>query len=96
MSVKIITNKQWRNILDWYELTPKEQAQFEYLDTALKQACASFGRYKGNVYNLGEFMRCPTEEFKAWHGYNSDTYFSGVLIRFSRDEDAVMFGRYYS
>lgn len=58
----------------------------------------SFVTYKGYTYAMSQFMRVENEatgDFAGWHGYHSDSYFSGVLIRFCDDSDVIM-GRYFS
>ena len=94
--MKIITNNKPRHVLTWYDLTPREQSEFVgYLDDDDKQSSADFVRYRGWVYDLGEFMRAP-DDLKPFHGYTSDSAFSGVLCRFVGHGDSVIMGRYYS
>ncbi len=46
---------------------------------------------------LDEFMRTTgIPELSEWHGYASDTYFSGVIIKISPDGERYMIGRYYA
>lgn len=92
--LKIVTNNQERPLLYWDELTTKEKAEFDYLDTEDKQQEAQFFRYRGWIYSLDGFMRCEAKELSKWHGYASDSYFSGVLIKLS--EDGVIAATYYS
>jgi hypothetical protein len=87
--MKIITNNHYRNILDAYELTSKELESFDYLE----EGEGSFIRYKGCVWDLGEFMRT---DLKDWEGISSDTYFSGAVIKLSEDGDTVKVGYVYS
>ena len=98
MQVTIKTNNAPRHTLDWRDLTPKEQAEFDYLDSDDREYCAIFVRYRGWVYDLGEFMRVDSNTALAgWHGYSSDSFFSGVLIRYvDSDADSVIMGTYYS
>ena len=91
--MRIVTNNQPRVILSWYALTPVEQKEFDYLE----EGEGSFFRYKGDVYDLGEFMRVDHTAIPGdWHGYASDSYFSGVLIRYTSDHGQVIVGSYYS
>lgn len=94
----IRTNNQPRDILYWHELTEKEQADFDYLDSDERQEQANFVRYRGNVYDLGEFMRVPSgaDEMAKWHGYHGDSYFSGILVQWTDDNERVIMGDYYS
>jgi hypothetical protein len=63
---------------------------------------ARFARYRGQVYGLGEFFHIdPTmrlHQFKLgnWQGYQSDSYFSGVLVRYSADYDQCQLATYLS
>ena len=97
--MKIVTNNQPRDILSWYDLTPAEQKEFDYLEDGE----GSFFRYKNWVYDLGEFMHIGAniaphpqrDGWENWHGYASDSYFSGVLIRYTSDCDQVIVGTYF-
>ena len=87
--MKIVTNNQPRDILTWYDLTPAERKEFDYL---LKND-ESFFRYKNWVYDLGEAMRI--ENIGQWQGYYSETAFSGVLVRYTSDCEQVIVGQYF-
>lgn len=96
----IVTNNQPRDIISWYDLTPAERKEFDYLP----EGEGSFFRYKNHMYDLGEFMHIDTniaphpqrEDWGKWHGYSSDSYFSGVLVRYALDNESVIVGSYYS
>lgn len=101
MSIKVKTNNVPRPIIWGFELTEKEAAEFDYLEgDRLNEA--QFIRYQGRLYDLGEFMYIDTRreslpaEFKDWHGYQSDSFFSGVLVRYSQDYEAAVVATYYS
>lgn len=90
--MKIKTNNQPRDILTWYDLTPAERKEFDYLE----EGEGSFFRYKNHVYDLGEFMRVDHTAIPGdWHGYASDSYFSGVLVRYASDCEQVIVGTYF-
>jgi hypothetical protein len=100
----IITNNVPRDVIDAWELTADERDEFDYLDwTAIENGedSASFIRYKGELYDLGEFERwdnpaSPTQG-TTWDGMRSDTFFSGVLVRYADEScETVVIGRYYS
>ncbi len=98
-TMKIITNYQPRNTLYYYELTPKERKEFDYLDTPEKQDDTVFFRYKNNTYDLNEFMRTPKDtEISGWDGYHGDSYFSGILVKWVKNTDyeQVIVGLYLS
>ena len=91
--MKIKTNNQPRDILTWYDLTPAERKEFDYLE----EGEGSFFRYMDCVYDLGEFMRADHSSIPdKWHGYASGSYFSGVLIRYTSDCEQVIVGQYFS
>lgn len=105
-TLTIRTNNAPRDVLNWFALAPHEQAEFDYLETEDAQCGASFFRYKGNVYDLGEFMRCPTSHasnpqmrdagFHLWDGYSNDSYFSGIVVRYVQDCERVIVGQFFS
>lgn len=98
--LKIRTNGHYREILDWSELNEKEQEEYAYLDDT--ESCedvndCSFFRYKNWTYFLGDFMRIGNDApFKGWDGYHSDSFFSGVLVKYSTCGDAVKAATYFS
>lgn len=55
--MKIVTNHKPRDVLFWYELTEKQRADFDYINTEVKQDDARFIVYRASVYDLGEFSR---------------------------------------
>ena len=94
----IQTNNVPRYTMDWHEMTRKEQAEFDYLDTDDKRNDTRFVRYRGWVYDTSEFMRADSgSPFPGWHGYHSDSFFSAVLIRYvGNSTDSVIMGTAYS
>jgi hypothetical protein len=99
--LKIRTNHQARDVLRWWDLSEKERAEFDYIDTEDKQSEAEFGRYRGWVYDLHDMERgwgqcAMPEQFKGWDNYRSDSYFSGILIRWRDEGEKVIFGTWTS
>lgn len=99
--MKIITNNQPRYTLDSFELTKDERKEFDYLDwEAIDKgdASAALFRYKGNLYDLGEFslVESDNKEMKGWHGYSASSYFSGIVVKYDYNQDSIIVGRYYS
>lgn len=88
--MEIITNHQYRDILNYFDLTEKELKEFDYLD--LDNGEGSFFRYRGQVYDLGEFQPAGQGELRDWSGFCSDSFFSGVAIKFNDDCDQVKVG----
>jgi hypothetical protein len=101
MTIK--TNNVPRAIVDAYELNETEREQFDYLNwSAIDQGedSASFLRFKGELYDLGEFSTTygmpEYSPLRAWDGYLSDSYFSGVLVRYTEDTDYVVAATFYA
>lgn len=107
--MKIKTDNKPRETLLWHQLTEKEKTEFDYLDTQRRQDEAEFVRYKNWVYDLHEFsaivarsnwrggFSSPVDDgspLTAWHGIHSDSYFSGILVRYLEDGERVVMGRY--
>lgn len=95
--MKIKTNNVPRHLVYGCGLSEKEAADFDYLNPEELHERA-FVRYKGQVYDMGDFMRidktvaphAQREGWEHWHGYSSDSFFSGVLVRFSDDGESVV------
>ena len=99
--MKIISNNHWHNLLYGYELTETEKQDFDYIDDIDSH---DFIKYRGVIYDSGEFMPTPQNEparqelneLASWHGYQSDSFFSGVVIRYSDDFEQYQIGTYIS
>ena len=103
--MNITTNNKMRPILYWHDLTAVEQNEFDWV-TGDIQNSVRFVRYKGDVYPLEEFMPLRTKstdlangldrepELANWQCSRSDSYFSGLLIRYDEDGENVVVGRY--
>jgi hypothetical protein len=108
--LEIRSNYHARPLIYGHDLTEKERKDFDYIiDDSAEADDGIFFRYKGNVYDIGEFMRLDRDSLfpKFWHAYTSDTFFSGVLIRLCDETDAdrlslpfpedyVIVGQYFS
>jgi hypothetical protein len=98
MSVTIKTNHQWRELVYRYDV-PDEilKSQFDYQDP--ENILDGFFKYRGYWYHIDSFMtvqRDAPSEFKDWSAYASDSYFSGVVIKFSKDCERIKVGTYFS
>lgn len=92
-NIKIMTNNKPRQLIYGYELSDKQKQDFDYIEDIDNH---DFVKYKNNIYDLSEFMRVENNDsLKDWHGYSSDSYFSGTLVRYI-DSDTVIMGWYYS
>lgn len=99
MALVIRTNNQPRPVIRWPDLTPKEAREFYYLNSETRRDGAEFFRYCGHVFDIGEFMatdgRYAPDPFIRWHGYFADSYFSGVLLRYTADLEEVVVATYF-
>jgi hypothetical protein len=94
--ITIRTNNVPRDVIEAYELTAEERAQFDYIDWPAVdrlEESPQFFRYKGELHDLGEFMvwdnpASPTRG--EWDGFRSDSYFSGLAVRYVDDGERVV------
>jgi hypothetical protein len=78
-------------------LYSKLREQFDYL-TEDEFDSTEFFQYRGVWYSVGDFIRvvaAPHEHLYGWDGYSSDSYFSGVVMKYNYDGTVVV-GRYFS
>ena len=97
MSTTIKTNHVPREVVYGYDLTEAERKEFDYYSSD-ELDMVSFVRYKGCTYDLDEFTSLPQtcHEMQGWHGARADSYFSGVVIRWCQEYEAVILGTYFS
>jgi hypothetical protein len=96
MAITIRTNNVPRNPVYGYELSEKERKEFDYIDAEHFDG-HSFLRYKGELYDLSDFMRATDiADLKGWDGYASDSYFSGIVIKYVDNFERVIVGTYIS
>lgn len=97
--MQIITNNKPRLILYAWELTNHDlnSLGMNAQDVIESQENGdSFFRYKGECYNLSDFMRSTCDQLKDWDGCHCDTFFSGILVKFVDDNEQVIVGSYYN
>lgn len=83
----IITNHVPRDIIYGFQLSPKEREDFDYYsDDELDER--QFFRYRGSVYDTSEFY--PWLTLPKWDGFRSDSFFSGVAIKYVDDFERVV------
>lgn len=86
--VDIRTNWVPRDIINAWELTADEREQFDFLNWDAIEAgedSAEFFRYQGDLTYI-ESEGTPAFA-PGWHGYLSDSFYSGLVYRFPVDED---------
>lgn len=104
MSITIRTNHVPRPVINAWELTPEERKEFDYLDwEAIERGedSASFIRYRGELYDLSEFVRIVPQggtdpngfahydhsgDLAGWDGIRTDSFFSGLVVRYPREQ----------
>lgn len=107
--VQIKTNNVPKELLFFSALTQAERAELDYVT----EDTNSFFRHKGVVYDAGEFLQIQQDhqagwgfydyrkQFAGWDGIFTETYSSGLLIRYPRDEqgeidpERVVIGTFY-
>ena len=94
--VTIKTDHKWRDLVYRCDVPAKVLAdQFDYQDAS--EVTDGFFCYRGYWYHIDGFMRIENNpDLTGWHGYASDSYFSGVLIQLSNDGEQIKVGTYFS
>ncbi len=90
MTITIKTNGKKYPLLSFYDLPKKQKDWFDWANDS-----ELFFKYKNHYYALSEFMKCEHEQFKNWNGYKSESFFSGVLFKFTDDTDYIIVASYY-
>lgn len=93
MSITVTTNNHQRPVLYGSDLTDAERAEFDYIDWQADDA--TFFRYRGQVYDLSEFIESVPLSVHGWDAYRADSFFSGLVIRYIQcalDGDHVVVG----
>lgn len=94
--MKITTNNVPRELVTFHDLPEAEREDFDYIEEDGQWSPRLFC-YRGHWYDSHEFERARGNEvLTGWDGVQSDTYFSGTLIRYANDFEHVIVGRYFS
>ena len=97
--ITIKTNNHKIPLLSGYELNDKERTELYYIDD-FNECTYQFFRYKDYIYDVLEFMTTssmPADNLlRAWDGYRSDSFFSGIVIKYVNDYEFVKVGTYFS
>jgi hypothetical protein len=101
--ITVKTNNVPRDVVYSWELSADERREFDYLDWDKLEAgedSREFFRYRGEVYDLGEFsttqMLPAFNPLREWDGYLSDSFFSGVLVRYCENFERVVVATFYA
>ena len=101
MALTIKTNNVPRNYSYGSDFNGKERQemleQFDYLEEFFN--ISRFVNYKGYWYDLSQFLFTKGDselEDSGWEGYSSDSFFSGVVVRYVENDEQVVMGTYFS
>lgn len=100
--MEIVTNNVPRHLIYKYELTEREQAEFDYLD-----ATDELFRYRGELYPIADFCRIAPRRnavgfeqgvdddspLLKWHGIATSSYGTATVIKYLPEDGAVVVGR---
>ena len=77
-----------------YEVPKKVLDDYDWLDEDDK--AIGWIKHRKRWYHLSDFMRADKDSpmFPKWDGYHSDSFFSGVLVKFTDDGDGVYIRTY--
>ena len=109
--MKITTNWQPRGLEMWHALPKEVQKDFDYLDEGQKFQdrfveykgewydaldAQSITTNVQEMFRMGWSMRVnPDHPFAKWDSIITESYFSGVLFKWTTD-DRIIVGRYYA
>ena len=105
----IRTNNHWHDLSSFYDLPESARSDFYYVDVEDHQN-PRFVCYRGFWYDTHEFIRIHAmsnsdphamrpeadSPFDAWTGYQSDSFFSGVVLRYDNEFERIQIGRYFT
>lgn len=92
----IITNYQPRPTFSWWDLSDKEKAKLDWLETEEEQCSVVFFRYRRQVYCLDEFVTPNSPHHLDWDGVAPETFYSGVIVKYIHGlNDEIIVGYYY-
>ena len=99
--VKVKTNNHQRQFICRYDV-PSEVLKNQFSHISEDDGFCCFLKYKGWWYHASDFMSFwangqPSNAFGGgWDGYSSDSFFSGVLIKVSDDQDTYIIATFIS
>jgi hypothetical protein len=92
--MEITTNNHWHEFKTVEEVPSNILSDYEHLLEDGEMPFDGWIHYKDRWYHISDFL--TTEHFPGWHGYHSDSFFSGVLIALSACGESYKIGMYYS
>jgi len=102
MKTEIITDHKWKQFKYGYEVPKSVLNDYDHLEEG--EAYDGWILYRKRWYHVSDFMSChneihsPNNPFRkfGYDGYLSDSFFSGVLIKLSDDNETYKIGTYIS
>ena len=106
--LRIITNNHTKELLSSSEVpTSVLLDSFEHLvgEMGSDAFIGGFFCYRRQWYHMSDFQAlpaniseiwCDDSPMRSWHGYVSDSCFSGVLIRYDEIDDVIQVATYVS
>lgn len=97
--MKITTDHKWKEFK--YDYQVPNRIRQDYLEYQTEQDLYDgWIHYRNRWYHLSNFLRMDegmkTDFEGTWHGYLSDSVWSGVLIELSEDGEGYRIGSYYN
>lgn len=109
--MNITTNNQSRELVSLADIPVSAQSHFDYIEGD-DQFTERLFQYRGAWYDTHEFVRivkrsdvrtlgfghtCDDDSpLLAWHGIQTNTYFSGVVVRYVDAGERIIVGRIYA
>lgn len=89
------TNGHHYELKCWHDMPEKQRQWFDYIDNDDDKCSLRFVCYKRQWYDTNEFVACNREgahnhihmNLPGWDGFQADTYFSGVALRYIPETD---------
>jgi hypothetical protein len=92
--ITVTTNNNARPLVSWHDIPETSRGWFDYLDD-FERLESRLVSYRGDYYDVFDMLRATAPlSASGWHGYSSETYFSGIVVRLNDDDDTVVIGRY--
>lgn len=93
--MRVTTDHKWKNFKCGYEVPARIHAEYDWLDEEEKYN--GWLCYRHRWYHVSDFLRIDGNgplAGEGWNGAHGDSYFSGVVIRLSRDGEMYQIGTY--
>ena len=92
-NMSIITDNKWKFFKNDYDIPRKVYEDYDWLNE--EQKVTGWIHYRKYWYHISDFQVIdPTNTSfpEKWDGYLCDSFFSGILIRLSKDGESYKIG----